>query len=74
MTQSNAVPIMAARPSGVCTQGRTCHGGSWRTCWLWPTLEIGHPMALAIFMKADNRSPHAAPGEIRQSSASVVKL
>jgi len=34
--QSSALPTMAARPSGVCTHGRTCQGGSWRTCWVWP--------------------------------------
>lgn len=32
----SVVPILEARPCSVWTHGRLCHGGSCRTCWVWP--------------------------------------
>jgi hypothetical protein len=33
------------------------------------TLEVGHPVALAILMEANDRSLHPAPGEVGLPSA-----
>ena len=36
LRQGSTWPRAFARPSCVTTHGRLVHGGSWRTCWLWP--------------------------------------